>query len=306
MSLGWIAGLAIAIATVLAAYARTLSGGYTVMRRIAVDDWRGARDEAQAIVSGARRVHTQLVDHAAVMLVIAHEVLGDYAAARRAATLADQRDLPRPLRASLVRQVASLDRMSGDRDAALARLAQPEATSQGDEWGVDSQLALLHLGDGDGPAAERHAARALARIEPLLRGALTPPMRRAHEADLVQVRCMLVRAQLLQGDLEGASQTWAGCTGAREKPYVQGQVAETGARLAWAQGDRDGARRLAQAAVDRYAEVGASVDVVRARVLLAGYAGDRTAIDVGDAELRAAGALGYLGEVERARRVIDL
>jgi hypothetical protein len=86
---------------------------------------------------------------------------------------------------------------------------------------------------------------------------------------------------------------------------VQGQVAETAARLAWARGDAADAIRRARGALARYEEVGAAVDVVRARALVAGCSGDREAVEAADAELRRLGALGYLDEVDSARRLLD-
>jgi hypothetical protein len=232
-------------------------------------------------------------------------VLGDLGAARRALEGAGQRRLAAPLRASVERQLASLDRMVGSPDAALYRLSQPAATSRGDDWGVDSQLALVHLSTGDGTAAEHHASAAIAAIRQRMAGALPSALWGAHEADLAQVQCMLVRARLLQGDLVGAEAVWADHCSPAHKPYVEGQLAETEARLALARGDRATARGLAERALGRYEGVGGVIDRTRMQVLRAGIARDAAALDAAETELRRQGALGYLGEVEAARREIS-
>jgi hypothetical protein len=297
--------LLLTIAVVLVAYLRTMRDQVDIMRRVANDDWRGARDDATALPSGSRRARGAVVDHAAVVLGIAHMVLGDLGAARRALEGAGQRRLAAPLRAVVERQLASLDRMAGSPDAALIRLAHPEATSRGDHWGVDSQLALVHLSIGDGATAEHHATAAIAVIRRRVARALPSALRGAHEADLAQVQCMLVRARLLQGDLVGAEAVWADHCSPAHKPYVEGQLAETEAHLALARGDRAAARGLADTALSRYEGVGGAIDRTRMQVLRAGIARDAVALDAAEAELRRQGALGYLGEVQAARREIS-
>jgi hypothetical protein len=107
------------------------------------------------------------------------------------------------------------------------------------------------------------------------------------------------------GDTDRAEAVWASRATADDKPYVQGEVAETSARLALARGQRDTAKVAADAARQRYEEVGAAIDVARVQVLSARIERDSAALDAAEVALRAAGALGYLPEVAEARREIE-
>lgn len=304
-SLGRSSGvIAILLMLVASAYVRAMRAPVRLGERVARDDWRGARDMATALLNGRGRARAA-VDHAAFVLGLAHLVLGDLPEARRALEDAARRAASPSVRASIERQLASVDAMTGEPAAAIARLGRPGATAGGDEEGRETQLALALLIAGDSATAERHAMAAIGLIRERLDGALTAPMRRAYTADLTQAQCALVQARLLRGDVAGAGAAWDARATPDARPYVQGQLAETEARLALTLGDRGLARERCDVALERYERVGAAIDVARAHVLRAGIDRDEGKLDAADGELRRLGALGYLGEVDAARRELQ-
>ncbi len=273
------------------------------------DDWRGVRDTAARIVERNGWWTPATARSQAIQLLgAAHLILGDLPEARRALERALAVDLPAPFRAAAQRQLASVECIVGELEAARVRLARDDAeTSAQDRSYLAIGIGMVALSSGDPVAAEQAVLPALAAFEQRLGHAQTPAMRQALIADLAQARYVLVMARIDRGDVDGAADAWAGITAFPPdgRPYVQGQLAEIDAHLAHARGDREAAIRSAEAAWTHYNEVGARVDLVRACALRARIARDVSALDAAETELRALGALGYLHEVEMARREIE-
>lgn len=294
------------LALVFGVYALTVRDQVLLSRRVNRDDWRGVRDAADAIIHRRRRWMRQAARANAMHLVgLAHLALGDLPAAQIALERALATELPAPVRASTERHLAAVERVRGDLRSARSRLASPEAgASDTDRWAVAAHLAEVLVAEGDPVGAEREILDAIAALESQLASTRAPTMRAALTADLTQAGCVLVRSRLDQNDAEGASLAWAEVVqlAPDDRPLVQGQLAETRSRLAWATGDRDTAIELVDKASARYGEVGARIDVARMRVLRARIDRAPTLLDTAEAELRSLGALGYLYEVEEARR----
>jgi len=289
---------------VLAVHARTMHGQGKVIQRVNRDDWHGVREAATALVEARSPwVARAAVAHASVVLGVAHLVLGDLEAARRSLNDALNRDLPAPLRAMAERQLASVERTAGDFDAALARLARPEASaSDEDAWAVAMQVALVHLDRLDSAAAE---AAALPAVEVLRRRAGGRSLvAQAHAADLAQARCLLARARIERGDLVGAAAEVSAAGSPEDKAYLRAQIDEVRARLHLARGEQTAALAAAESAAARFADVGAAIDLARNGVLTARIRRDATGLAAAEQRLRELGALGHLPEVEAARREI--
>ena len=281
-----------------------------LLRLVNQDDWRGVRDVATAIIERPSRwIARDSTAQARKLLGLAHLVLGDLPAARAALDAALATKLPAPIEASAHRQLASVARAMGDFDGARARLTSPAASfSDSDRYTVAVQLAQVLIDAGDPAAAEQAVLPAIVTLEARRAGAGTSTMRTAFTADLTQARCILVRARIEQGDETGAEEVWDAAQadpGDDRRPYLHGQRAETGSRLALLRGDRTTAAELAEVASGRFAEVGARLDLARLDVLRARIDRDRAALDAAERELRTLGGLGYLREIEQARLEIE-
>jgi tetratricopeptide (TPR) repeat protein len=294
---------------VLGVFALTMRDQLQLARRANRDDWRGVRDTATSIIErDSRWIPSAVRAQARELIGVAHLVLGELPQARAALEHALATDLPAPLRATTERQLASVERSMGDLDAARARLNAPSAcTSDKDRWAVGAQLAQVLIDAGDPVAAEQAILPAIADLERRYGGARTPSpgMRAAVTADLAQAQCVLVRSRIDQGDVDGAGTAHAELVSPDSRPYVQGHLVETKARLALLRGDRDSARELVEVAASRYSQVGARLELARVSVLRARIDRSVVALDAAGAQLRALGALGYLREVDEARREID-
>jgi tetratricopeptide (TPR) repeat protein len=295
------------LALVLVIYARTMRNQGQLIARVNRDDWRGARDAATEIIErDSRWIPRATRAHATQLVGVAHLVLGELPEARVALERALATDLPAPLRASAERQLASVERSAGDFDGARARLESSAAcASDGDRWAVAAQLAQVLIDAGDPAHAEETILRAIAELQRRHDATHTPVMQAAVAADLVQAQCVLMRARIDQGDLEGAVAAHAQRVSSDGRPYVQGEVAETDARLALLRGDRAAAKDLVEVATSCYAQVGARLDGARVGIVRARVDRDLATLDAAEAELRALGALGHLREVEAARREIS-
>lgn len=303
-------GILVPLALVLAVYVAMTRDNVRLLRGVNNDDWRGVRDAATALTArDSAWIPRATRAQARQLLGLAHHVLGDLPAARAAHLSALATNLLPPIEAATTRQLASVERAMGDFGAARARLASPDAcASDRDRHFVAVQLAQVLIDSGEPAAAEQAILPAIMALEARGAGARTFAMRTAFAADLIQARCSLVRARIERGDVAGAGEVWdSGMTGFSDphKPYVHGQLAETGARLALLRGDRTTASELAEVASGRFDEVGARVDVVRMDVLRARISRDRAALDAAERELRRLGGLGYVPDVEQARLDIE-
>jgi tetratricopeptide (TPR) repeat protein len=289
-------------------YAFTMRDQVQLVRRVQRDDWAGVRDAAARIIDRRSRWIPRAVRAQAMHLLgLAQLVLGDLPAARTALEHALATDLPAPERASTERHLAAVERAMGDVDGARARLAAPQAcASDGERWALAAHRSHVLLAAGDPAGAEQASLIAVTALEHQVGSSHLPMTRAAFTADLTQARCTLVRTRIDQGDLDGAASAWAQVLhdAPDDKPYVQGQVAETGSRLTLATGDRDTASELLETARARYGRVGARVELARMAVLRARIDRSAPALDAAEAALRQLGALGFLREVDEARREI--
>jgi tetratricopeptide (TPR) repeat protein len=295
------------LALVFGIYALTMRDQVQISRRANRDDWRGVRDAAEAIIDRRRWTPSATRANAMHLVGLAHLVLGDLPAAQTAFERALATDLPTPVRAIIERHLAAVERVSGDLVGAGARLATSQSsTPDTDRWAIAAHRAEVLLAQGDPAGAEEAILDAIAAIEEQLGSTRLPAMRAALTADLTQAGCVLVRSRLDRHDVEGASLAWAEVVqlATDDRPMVQGQLAETRSRLAWAAGDADTATELVDTASARYGEVGARVEIARMNVLRARIDGVPSLLDSAEAELRSLGALGYLREVDEARREI--
>ena len=300
--------LLVPLLLVVCIYTFTMRDQTQLMRRVRRDDWSGVRDVAARIIDRRSTWIPRAVRAQAMHLLgLANLLLGDLPAARTTLEHALTTDLPAPVRASTERHLAAVERAMGDLSAARARLAAPPScASDQDRWAVAAHLSQVFVAAGDPAAAEQASLTAITALEDRIGSSRLPIMREALTADLTQARCVLVRARIDRGDLEGAASAWSDVVrdAPGDKPYVQGQVAETGSRLALATGDRDTASQLLEAAAGWYGQVGARIELVRMEVLRAHIDRSLPALDAAEAALRYLGALGYLHEVEQARREI--
>jgi hypothetical protein len=299
--------LLVPLALVFGVYALTVRDQVQLGRRANRDDWRGVRDAAEAIIDRRRWTPSTTRANAMHLVGLAHLVLGDLPAAQTACERALATDLPAPVRATIERHLAAVERVRGDLVGARARLSTPQVgTPDTDRWAISAHLSEVLLAQGHPAEAEEAILDAIAALEHQLSSTRTPTMRAALTADLTQAGCVLVRSRLDQHDVEGASLAWAEVVqlATDDRPLVQGQLAETRSRLALATGDRDTATEQLDTASARFSEVSARVDVARMDVLRSRIIRSPTLLDGAEAELRSLGALGYLWEVEEARREI--
>lgn len=295
------------LALVFGIYTATMRDQGHLVQRVNRDDWRGVRDAATGIIERDSRWIPDAVRSQAIKLVgVAHLVLGELPEARAALEHALAADLPAPLRASAERQLASVERAMGDIAGARARLSSPRAvSSDNDRWAVGAHLAQALISAGDPAAAEQAILPVVADLEGQRDRAHTRIMRSAYAADLAQAQCVLVRTRIDRGDVTGAGAAHATLVSPDGKPYVQGQVSETVARLAHLRGDRSAATGAAEVAWRLYDQVGARLDVARVDVLRARIDRNVVGLDPAEAVLRALGALGHLHEVDEASRETD-
>jgi tetratricopeptide (TPR) repeat protein len=298
--------LLVPLALVLGVLLSFLRNQSSIVRRVGRDDWRGVRDAASAMLARPSRwVPAVELDQARRLIGVAHFVLGDLPEARAALHQAAGAEVAGPLHAAAARQLASVERAMGDVRAARDRLRTLDVEEQSvDQSYLDVQLALLALADGDAVEALHASERAVSILARRRDAAHTTVMQHAYGADVVQTVCIQVRALLATGEVDRAVEQVRSLEPPDKRPYVLGQVHEARARVALATGDRATAGAHLEAAVGCFTTVGAQVELARMGVLRALVDRDVEILERAERELRALGALGYLQEVEDARRAL--